>query len=240
VLASAGLAKAERRPTLGRIASVALAYEYYLPLVIAGMGLISGEPHLFPEGLLVFAIRLAWGSLFSAITLAILGFRPLTLFGYTFGGAITLLGVILVIGISGAGVIFSDKNIVVLPTLSPTPTNTITVTPTSTSTPVPPTSTRPPTLTPTWTQTPTPDFTPTPTPVYAYVSARSGDGAILRASPGFAGKFIRSYLNGSLMVVLPDTQIINGDIWAHVKAPDGTEGWMLQSLLLMATPAPTW
>ena len=87
------------------IPSVALAYELYLPLVIAGFGFSSGIPHLWPDGLVVFAIHLSWGALLGALTFAILGFRPLTLFGYTLGGVVTLLGVILLIGLSGAGAV---------------------------------------------------------------------------------------------------------------------------------------
>ena len=59
--------------------SVLLAYELYLPLAIAGLGLGSGVPHLWPDGLVIYAINLAWGALLGAVTLAILGFRPLTL-----------------------------------------------------------------------------------------------------------------------------------------------------------------
>jgi hypothetical protein len=35
--------------------------------------------------------------------------------------------------------------------------------------------------------------------------------------------------------------VADGEIWAHVIiASDKTEGWMVQSLLLVATPAPNW
>lgn len=43
--------------------SVILAYELYLPLVSAGFGLSSGVPDLFPDGLVVFAMHLAWATL---------------------------------------------------------------------------------------------------------------------------------------------------------------------------------
>ncbi|HWQ84774.1 MAG TPA: DUF389 domain-containing protein, partial [Anaerolineales bacterium] len=74
ILTAAGIARSNRGPLL---ASVGLAYELYLPLVAAGIGFGSGVPHLWPDGLVVFAVHLAWATLLGAITLGILGFRPL-------------------------------------------------------------------------------------------------------------------------------------------------------------------
>ena len=99
VLTAIALVNSEHNPsTMGgaRVASVALAYEFYVPLAAAGMGLSGGLSHLWPDGLLVFTIHLACAFLILAVTLTVLGFRPLTLFGYTFGGAVALIGVILV------------------------------------------------------------------------------------------------------------------------------------------------
>ncbi len=233
ILTAAGLTRPKTHPLLP---SVALAYELYLPLAAAGFGLSSGVPHLWPDGLVVFAVHLAWGALLGALTLAILGFRPLTLFGYTLGGAVTLAGVILLIGISGAGAAFGAQ--IALPTQVPSATPTITLTVTPTLTPVPPTIT--PTLTPTLTSTITPTITPTltPTPILAIIQAEDGLGALIRSEPG--GQVIGSLVNNTLMQILPDSVETAAGIWVHVIAPDGTEGWMLQSLLLIATPAPNW
>jgi uncharacterized membrane protein len=77
------------------IPSILLAYGLYLPLTAAGFGLGSGTPHLWPDGLVLFTIHLAWATLLGAITLAIMGFRPYTLFGYSLGGVILLLMVTL-------------------------------------------------------------------------------------------------------------------------------------------------
>jgi len=245
IMAAVALDKASRSPEAmgsARAASVALAFEFYVPLVIAGIGLGAGIPKLWPNGLVIFIVHLSWTALIAVITLALIGFRPLTLFGYTLGGVISLLGVILIIGIiGGAGAVAGGQ--IVIPTPIPSPTVTLTLTPTVTSTlvpTVPPTETPTPTFTPTSTITPTPTYTATPTPVYAYVNATRSNGALLRDKPGFGGKIIRSYLNGTLMIVLPDFVDLDGYIWAHIIAPDGTEGWMLQSLLLAATPAPNW
>jgi hypothetical protein len=218
------------------IPSVALAYELYIPLVIAGFGITSGVPHLFPDGLVIFVINLAWGALLSAITLAVMGFRPLTLFGYTLGAAVTLMGVILLIGLSGASAVLGAQ--VALPTSTPTPTFTITPTPTLTSTPVPPTATLTPTVTPSPTKPPTITPSPTPTPILALIQARLGGGALIRSEPN--GKIIGSLINNTLMKILPDSVESNGTVWVHVVAPDGTEGWMDQRVLVTATPAPDW
>lgn len=218
------------------VPSVALAYELYVPLATAGYGLTSGQPHLFPDGLVVFAVHLAWAALLGALTFAVLGFRPLTFFGYTLGGALTLLGVLLLIGLSGAGAAFGGQ--IALPTATPTITPTITLTPTRTHTPVPPTATLTVTITPTRTPTLTLTVTPSPTPLYARVSTANQSGALLRAEPG--GTVLRSYFDGTLIEVLPETETVDGVVWVRVRTPDGLEGWMVQGLLATATPAPNW
>ncbi len=214
--------------------SVALAYELYLPLAVAGFGFASRQPHLWPDGLVVFAVHLAWSALVGMIVLAFLGFRPLTLFGYTLSGAVILAGIIVLIGISGAGAVVGGK--IGLPT--PVPTATLTFTPTlsPTLTPIPPTTT--PTLTPTRTHAPTATrtLTPSSTPVIEIVSAPNTEGILLRAEPG--GEIIKSYLNGIPMEILPDSFLLNGLLWTHVIAPDGEKGWILQSLLATPTITP--
>ncbi len=245
VLSATGLVNSEHSPSYmggARVASVALAYEFYVPLAAAGMGLISGLPHLWPDGLVVFSIHLAWAFLILAATLMIMGFRPLTLIGYTFGGALALIGIILVIGIGSAGAAFGGK--IAIPTPLPTATPTLpppTPSPVPTSTPLPPTATPFPTFPPTATETPTPPFTPTPTPVYAFIHVIKTDGAVVREKPGFSGKYLKSYFNGTLVIMLPDTVVADGEVWAHIIVPaDKTEGWIVQALLLVATPAPSW
>ncbi len=233
ILTSAMLTRPKSNPLLP---SVALAYELYLPLAAAGFGLGSGIPHLWPDGLVVFAVHLAWGALLGALTLAILGFRPLTLFGYTLGGAVTLVGIIMLIGLSGAGAAFGAQ--IALPTPIPSATPTITLTVTPTLTPIPPTITSTLTQTPTSTITPTITPTLTPTPILALIQAEDGLGALIRAEPG--GQIIGSLVNNTLMQILPEAVETEAGTWVRVIAPDGMEGWMLQSLLQIATPAPNW
>jgi uncharacterized membrane protein len=214
--------------------SVVLAYELYLPLVSAGFGLGSGAPDLFPDGLVVFAMHLAWAVLLGAITLAIMGFRPLTLFGYTLGAAVALLGVILIIGISGAGAAFGAK--IGLPTPVPTSTPSPTPTSTRTPTPIPPTATHTPTLTHTPTPTSTATLTPTPTPLFLVMQGGAAGGVYVRDEPG--GAILKVVANGTLVQVLPERVEKDGVIWVHVITPDGTQGWAMLILLVNPTPIP--
>lgn len=234
IFTATAMVRSETSPLLP---SVVLAYELYLPLAAAGLGLGSGLPFLWPDGLVVFAVHLAWGALLGAFTLAIIGFRPLTLFGYTLGGVIILAGIILLIGLSGAGAAFGGN--IALPTPIPTDTPTVTLTPTPTLTPVPPTATPTLTTTPTITVTPTLTPTPTATPQFALVSAGDLGGAHLRANPGFQETSLALLGNGTLVQVLPDNPVEEGGTsWIHVMAPDGKEGWIVQTALTVATPPP--
>ena len=228
------------------VASVALSYELYVPLTVAGFGLGYGLEHLWPDGLVVFIIYLAWAALLSAVTLLVLGFRPLTIFGFTLGGALLLLGILAVVGLSGAGVAFGGQVALptAIPSATPTPTQTFTPSPTMTPslTPVPPTMT--PTHTATSTITPSPSLTPTPspTPVYAVVNAIDGGGAVLRTQPGFGSDIITSVSNGTQVQIISAKPAEDGQgyFWHNVRIPDGREGWMLETTLQVATPAPEW
>jgi hypothetical protein len=241
VFTAATMVHHERSPSAP---SVALAYTLYLPLVAAGFGLGSGLPHLFPDGLVVFAIHLAWGALLGAVTLAILGFRPITVLGYTLGGMVTLIGLAMAFGVGAYSTTlgwFSPP--LAVPTYTPTATYTLTPVPptaTLTSTPVPPTHTPTATLTPTHTPTPTQTFTPTIVPVYARIDP--AQGATIRTGPGFeAPPIYPGVIQGTLVQLLGGTQEVAGQIWVEILVvEDGRQGWILQNLLQMATPEPNW
>ncbi len=218
------------------VASVALSYGLYLPIAIAGFGVTSGAPHLWPDGLVVYAMHLAWSTLLGALVLAVFGFRPISTLGYTVGGVFALMSILLVIGLSSAGIAVGGQ--FAIPTLSPTPTFTPTLTSTRTLTPIPPTITLTPTLAPTATKTPTFTITPTPTPVIAVVQTVDGKGAVVRNLPG--GEVLGSYFDGTLMQVLPGQDDVDGVVWVNVVAPNGVVGWMVLDLLATATPAPNW
>lgn len=216
--------------------SVALAYGLYLPLVSAGLGLGLRISGLWPDSLVVFMIHLAWSSLLSVITLVVMGFRPLTLFGYTLGGAVALLSVILLIGISSLGAALNAQ--IGFPTPTPSLTPTRTATPTLTPTPIPPTATLTPTLTPTVTLTPTQTPTPTATPIIAIVDLDdASEGARIRDEPG--GETIGYLTNGTLIILLPETREVEGVLWVQIIDPAGVNGWIVQSLVKTVTATPT-
>lgn len=241
VFTAATMAHDERSPAAP---SVALAYTLFLPLVSAGFGLGSSVTHLFPDGLVVFAIHLAWAALLGAVTLAILGFRPMTVLGYTLGGVVVLFGLAMIFGIGAYSTTlgwFGDP--LAVPTYTPTATQTRTPVPptsTHTSTPVPPTLT--PTLTLTPTRTPTLTITPTATPVPVYARIGPADGATIRAGPGFdSDPIYPPVMQGMLVQLLQDATDQAGNTWIYVRVvQDGREGWILERLLLIATPEPNW
>jgi len=214
--------------------SMLLAYGVYVPLASAGFGLGSGLPHLWPDALVVFAIHLAWGILCGAAALVFAGFRPPTVFGYSIGAAVLLVAVLIFIGFTGAGAVFGAR--IGLPTLTPSHTPTATQTPTPSLTPTP---SRTPTATRTLTPTPSETTTPTPTPVIAIIQVEEGSGVFLRTSP--AGQAFTTLLNGTIVHLLPEeTTEAGGQLWLHIYVPAlGRDGWILQDLVVTATPLPS-
>jgi hypothetical protein len=232
VLTSATLVTEKHNPALP---SVAIAFGLYAPLAASGFGLGSGMPHLWPDGVVVFIIHLAWAALAGAVTLAIMGFRPLTLFGYTIGGVVLLGAVILLFAFFGLSAVFGGK--MALPTSTPIPPPTSTPTRPPTQTPVPPTATATASLTPTRTPTRTPTISPTPTRVQAKVNVDSQyGGGIIRDEPN--GNVVTYLRIGALVELLGEHQFDNtGRKWLLVyDLESGQEGWILETLLITATP----
>jgi len=244
ILTAATLVNSEKNAALP---SVALAYQLIVPLTTAGIGFGGKINHLWPDGLVVFLIYLAWAALLGALTLAIKGLRPLTLFGYTLGGVFSLIGITLIIGLGGFGTAIESRIALptLIPTITPSPTFTITPPPTNTQTftPIPPTKTTTPTISPSKTPTPTNTPSPSPTPVYAIIDASNsgGEGARIRSESSFNAETLAILRNGTMIQILSDTPVEQEHAsWVYVIAPDGTEGWMVQALLVVATPAPNW
>ncbi len=115
------------------------------------------------------------------------------------------------------------------PSPSPTPSPTFTPSPTWTVTPSPtvPTPTPPP---------------PTPTPLLAFIQAPEPyNGAVVRAEPDFNARVITTLLNGTRVLVLEPERVIEGVRWTRIRTLDGRyEGWVMQQLLVTATPPPQW
>ena len=220
--------------------NVAIAYELLLPLAVAGFGLTSGNPDLALDGIVVFTVHLAWAVLVSSMTFFLLGLRPMTLFGYTLLTSVGIIGLTAAVVIFGLGTA-KTADIAIAPTATPTRTQTTTITP------LPPPTTTPtatvPTPTPTETlipsATPTQTVTPKPTPVWARIDSPTGGGALIRSEP--AGTIISSLLNGSPVVVIDGpVRSEDGSIWVKIETETGLVGWILQNLLLTATPSVSW
>jgi hypothetical protein len=247
--------------------SVMLAYGLFLPLSAGGFGLGSGVGDIWPHGLLVFFVHLAWTSLFGIITLIILRFRPLTALGYPFS-ILVVVGLLILLGeltgwrqaawaqLTGQPDPLVPATVEVQPALpqAPAPSPSATATLLATQTPFAAatrTRTPEPSETPNLTAlasltlpvTETATITPTPeaTPVYARIQSGQGGGAFIRKEPG--GDVLATLDNGAYVIVLPDRQEHDGIPWIHVLATVNDvdfDGWIIQSVLMTATPLPGW
>ena len=223
------------------VSNIALAYALYLPAGVAGYGLVSGTPGLWPDGVILFGVYLALAVLASAIVLAAFRLRPLNAFGYTATG-----GLILVCVLAGLAVLGAMPGVGVppaLPQINPPPLDA-TLTATSplpmTETPAPPTATLTPTNSLVPSMTPTLTLTPVPTPLWAKVYAPQSNGVLVRLEPNGTSKIVASLLNNNLVEVLPEVVQDGAVTWVHVRVNATTVGWINQSLLITATPAPGW
>jgi len=250
-LLAVSFVRSEARPFLP---SVIVAYAFFLPLNAAGFGLGAGVDGIWPQGVLVFLTHFALAGLVGIIVLMMLKLKP-TVGGLFFTAAGIVLAVAGLVVLMGGGVALAlgsppptpAPELVVVPS-APTPTASATLAgqsptarPTSRPaggiTPVPLTLevTLPPSETPTITMT----FEPTP--VLARIRAEEGGGAVLRQTP--AGQGITVLENFTIVQVLPETEEVSGWTWSHIIADqNGTkrEGWVLEILLDIATPVPTW
>jgi uncharacterized membrane protein len=256
LLSTLSMVRSEQKPVLP---GVILSYGLYLPVGIAGFGLslaLTGTlTALWPSALFTFLFYTSWSIFLGMVTLGFVGIRPHSFFGYAF--AILILVICLAVGLrlgtfqlSSADVLTptstaTSQVIAAIPSNTSQPTsvtysNTIsspqplksvtpTLTPVITSTPTH-------TLVPSLTQTQT--LTPDPTPVWAIVSPVQG--AYVRAEPDYTAQIVDTVMGGSLVQVLPDTQNVEGVIWAHIITNSNIEGWIVQAILVTATPIPTW
>jgi Domain of unknown function (DUF389) len=257
ILITISFVRSEDRPYLP---SALLAYELFLPLCAAGFGLGSNISGLWPQGLFVFIVHLAWATFFGIITLFFLRFYPTSFGGLTFTGFIFIVLIAIVSSYTGfgnwimiqAGLATPDPVAVIAststplampsPTQSPKPALATGIISNLTGTP---TQTPKPTLTTVTlaaTETPTSTVTAEPTPILAVIRASEGGGAFIREKPG--GTVLVTLGNGSTVTIIPnDLQDVNGVIWVHVFAivnDTRVEGWMIQTVLQTATPVVDW
>ncbi|PKO13150.1 MAG: hypothetical protein CVU39_20445 [Chloroflexi bacterium HGW-Chloroflexi-10] len=240
----------------GLVANVALAYGFYLPLASAAFGLGIGDHFGAFTGLSTFGIQFGVAIFLAAGSLIVLGMRPDKIIrSWGFFGSILVLIAISIYLIAGPGLQQQLKDPVqATPIVEETPAQ-VTQTITETTLPIilptlliektatikpeisevnTATPTLPPTITPTIT------LTPLPTPVWAEIRVEDGNGANVRAEPGYSGRLLSTVLNGTVVEVLPDVMVADGVTWIKIRLPDQTEGWIVRSLIVSATPAPEW
>lgn len=225
------------------VANIAIAYGLFPPLTAAGFNLVVFHDSAWIAGITVAGVHLAFAVLVGIVMLILLGYPPRNLGGFLLTGL--LIGILVAAFMTSGGVTGPEKvpsptalPVVMPSNSSPTVTITMTVTPEPSLTQSP-TSTFTPTITFEPTGTSTETITPQPTPVWARVTAPTGGGALLRDEPD--GKIISSILNGGMVQVISDP--VRGKtttIWVQVRTEDGLIGWIVQSLLATATPAPGW
>lgn len=257
ILITISFVRSEDRPYLP---SALLAYELFLPLSAAGFGLGAGMGQIWPAGLFVFFVHLAWGTFFGLITLFFLRFYPTSFGGLAFTGMTFVALVVVVAVYTGFGnwamiqsglatpqpvaIIQATATPSAMPSImpSPQPDEATAVVGASTSTP---SRTARPTLTAATlppTETPTTTVTAEPTPILGIIRASEGGGAFIRENPG--GTVLATLTNGSTVTIVPnDLQDVNGVIWVHVLAlieERRVEGWMIQTVLQTATPVVDW
>jgi hypothetical protein len=259
VLITISFVRSEDRPYLP---SALLAYELFLPLSAAGFGLGAGIGEIWPAGLFVFFVHLAWGTIFGLITLFFLRFYPTSFGGFAFTGLSFIALIAIVTIYTGFGNWIMIRTGLAPPTPAPVAiaqaTTTPLIIPSTTFSPQPdpatavigvPVGTDSRTARPTLTaatlpatETPTTTVTAEPTPILAIIRASEGGGAFIRDQPG--GQGLITLANGATVTVIPDDlQDVNGVIWVHVFAlvdDRRVEGWILQSLLQTATPVADW
>lgn len=243
------------------LASLMVAYEFFLPVSAAGFGMGSGVAGLWPQAGLVFFIHLALALIIGLLVIFYMGFRPLELQGYAYAGLSVIASVALVAGFLLLGNRIQLPSLpaateipspypTALPLVVPSKTVTATLTHLPTRTPAVKLATVTPTpvpasLTPTVilaldvTASPeSPLLTPLPTPVYGRIESTTG-GVTIRIKPDGYG--ITTILNGYLAEFLPEAPVtFNGEVWVKVliRTPGkDIEGWVLRDSIITATPS---
>jgi len=259
ILITLSFIRSEQRPYLP---SALVAYEFFLPLCASGFGLGSGVEEVWTLGIQVFLVYFAWATFFCILTLFFLNFYPTSFGGYSFTGLILIILIAWLATSTGAldwmkiqaglstpepaSTSQATSTLSLIPTTTgteaPAPTSAVNDTPTRTPsrTPTPKPATIEVTIPPT--KSPTYTVTAEPTPIIALIRASEGGGAFIREKPG--GKVLATLGNGATVTIVPnDLQDVNNVIWVHVFAIVNdvrVDGWMIQSVLVTATPIADW
>ena len=242
--------QSETRPI---IPGLMVAYALYLPIGVAGFGLGSGLPDLWPQGMFVFLVHLSISILIAFAIFFYLGVRPNNKLGLVFSAVLILVSLFILGYFGGIGNILRGDNTLATPTATATPTTepqAVAVLDPS-QTPLPPTQTSiPPTSTlvaTAITGTPQPidslALTGLPASRTGTIFVRQDTGVVIRVSP--SGSAITSINNDRMVEILDDQPVVNEEgTWLHVRViPEITdkftelEGWVLSSYIITGTPS---
>ncbi|NOT06193.1 MAG: hypothetical protein HOP27_16500 [Anaerolineales bacterium] len=210
----------------------------------------------WPQGALVFAAHFALAGVFGLVTLLLLKLRP-TARGIIFSVMALTLFAWIILSLMGSGfpsrsdASAQSSNPATQPSPLPSPTPGLPATTTSSPAPLK-TSTPKVIISPSAvpltievtlpvTETPTVTLTIEAIPVFGKISANEGGGANLREEPN--GKLLKTLNNGTIVEVFPEFQVVNNVTWIHVFVTangDRLEGWLLESTVAYATPAPNF
>jgi hypothetical protein len=210
-----------------------LSYLIFVPAAVSGFLGASIPSSLFMKPLFQSLLFLFLSGLIISAIFFILGLKT-----RNFAGTIILITIIILAGTCLSFLIrFQDAKTEFTsselpPSATQNPNISITNTPTHQK------ST--PTATEIILNTPTPSktitLTATSTPIYALVSYEQG--VVIRESPDSKSKIISSAMYGTIIEMLNETELSDGQTWVKVITPDGQTGWMLISLLATVTPVP--
>jgi uncharacterized membrane protein len=211
------------------VASVALAYEVYIPIGVAGFGLASKMPQFFLPALRTAGINILLVILIGAIVLAFLKLRPFTFFGYLLTAI--LLGATAYTLIMSSAIKTELSNGSSPSTVSATSTLKNPGVAQYTETPKPPTATVPipanATATNTLVPTRTPTITNTPKPVAVWATINEPLGVYLREGP-----CVDDVRCPKIALAIGDerpVQVLSfseDNKWAQVRVEDGRKGWI--------------
>jgi hypothetical protein len=211
------------------VASVALAYEIYIPIGVAGFGLASKMPQFFLPALRTAGINILLVILIGAIVLAFLKLRPFTLFGYLLT-ALIIGGTAYVLIMSSAikGALVPETTPA---SYSPSPTFTLGSPLVYTETPQRPTATIPipsnATATNTLVPTRTPTVTNTPKPQVTWATINIESGVYAREAPCYddtqCPKIIPAIPNNTPVQVLGTNP---EKTWVQILISDNSKGWI--------------
>jgi uncharacterized membrane protein len=243
ILSAVSLMRGEKRPLLP---ATAIAYVLYTPLCAAGFGTGLGKPDAAFAALITF---LAY--LILALLVGWLVFTFYMFFPHSIPGLIPILALLggataytLLAGIPSVRLMPQVSTRPIVNPFLPSATPTVPTLPPPSATPTQtqvPEATLTPSVTPTIrpSETPTITFTPGPTPIWAKIEAESQGGIRLRSGPSFSSKVIEIIENGILVKLLNEVTYAEKVWWERIETVDGLVGWVVQSGLVTATPAPT-